>query len=68
MAGVWGRSAFSNSRCAVLVAADWAEEVRLQAEEMIYPNLRREMLKIADGYERLAKHVEERTAGKRSRA
>ena len=47
---------------------DRAEEVRLQAEEMIYADLRREMLKIADGYLRLAKQVEERTAGKRSRA
>jgi len=47
---------------------DRAEEVRLQAEEMIYPDRRRELLKIADGYLRSAKQVEERTAGKRSHA
>jgi hypothetical protein len=42
--------------------------VRLLADEMIYPDLRREMLKVAAGYRRLAQHAEERTAGKRLRA
>jgi hypothetical protein len=45
---------------------DRAEEARLQAEQMIYIDSRREMLQIAAAYRKLAKHAEERTAGKRS--
>jgi hypothetical protein len=47
---------------------DRAEEARLQAEEMTYADSRREMLQIAAAYRKLARHAEERTAGKRSRA
>jgi hypothetical protein len=47
---------------------DRAEEARLQAEEMSYADSRREMLQIAAAYRKLARHAEERTAGKRSRA
>jgi hypothetical protein len=41
-----------------------AEEARLLADEMIYPDLRREMLKVAAGYRRLAERALERTARK----
>jgi hypothetical protein len=47
---------------------DRAEELRLQAAEMTHPSVRREMLQIAAAYQKLAKHAEERTAGKRARA
>ena len=47
---------------------DRAEEARLQAEEMAYADSRREMLQIAAAYRKLARHADERTAGKRSRA
>jgi hypothetical protein len=46
---------------------DRAEEARLQAEQMTYADSRREMLQIAAAYQKLAKHAEERTEGKRSR-
>ncbi len=41
-----------------------AEDARRQAEEMTHPPARREMLQIAAGYHRLAKHAEERAIGK----
>jgi hypothetical protein len=41
-----------------------AEDARRQAEEMTRPPARREMLQIAAGYHRLAKHAEERAIGK----
>ena len=47
---------------------DRAEEARLQAEEMTNQIAKHEMLQIAAGYRRLAKHAEERTARKKSRA
>ena len=47
---------------------DRAEEARLQAEEMTNPFAKHEMLQIAAGYRRLARHAEERTARKKSRA
>jgi len=47
---------------------DRAEEARLQAEEMTNQIAKHEMLQIAAGYRWLAKHAEERTARKKSRA
>jgi len=47
---------------------DRAEEARLQAEEMTNQIAKHEMLQIAAGYRRLAKHAEERTERKKSRA
>ena len=44
-----------------------AEDARRQAEEMTHPPAKREMLQVAAGYQRLAKHAEERTAGKTER-
>ena len=41
-----------------------AEDARRQAEEMTHPPAKREMLQVAAGYQRLAKHAEDRTAGK----
>jgi hypothetical protein len=46
---------------------DRAEEAQLQAEDMTYPDTRRELLKVAAEYRRLARYAEERTNGKRSR-
>ena len=46
---------------------DRAEEARL-ADEMIYPDLRREMLKVAAGYRRLAERALEQTACRKQRA
>jgi hypothetical protein len=47
---------------------DRAEEARLLADEMIYPDLRCEMLNVAAGYRRLAEHALERTARTKQRA
>ena len=44
-----------------------AQEARLQANQMTHADARREMLTIAAAYEKLAKHVDERTSGKNSR-
>ena len=41
-----------------------AEEARSHAEQMTYADTKREMLRIAAAYERLAEHAE-RTAGKK---
>ena len=46
---------------------DRAEEAQLQAEDMTYTDTRRELLKVAAEYRRLARYAEERTGGKRSR-
>jgi hypothetical protein len=51
----------------VLDAQYWlnrVEEARLAAADMISPEAKREMLKIAAEYRRLAQHAEERAAGK----
>ena len=45
---------------------DLAEEARSNAERMTYADTKREMLRIAASYERLAEHAE-RTAGKKPR-
>jgi hypothetical protein len=47
---------------------DRAEETRLLADEMTYPDLRREMLKVAAGYRRLAERALEQTARKKQHA
>jgi hypothetical protein len=45
---------------------DLAEEARSQAERMAYADTKREMLRIAAAYERLAEHAEQ-TSGKKAR-
>ena len=45
-----------------------AQEAKLHAEQMTYADARLEMLLIAAAYEKLAKHAEERTSGKKSPA
>jgi hypothetical protein len=47
---------------------DRAEETRLLADQMTYPDLRREMLKVAAGYRRLAERALEQTARKKQHA
>jgi hypothetical protein len=42
-----------------------AEDARRQAKEMTHPPAKQEMLRIAAGYQRLAKHADERAAGKK---
>jgi hypothetical protein len=44
---------------------DRAEEARIQAEHMVNPEAKRQMLAIAAGYQRMAQYAEERTSGKR---
>ncbi len=41
-----------------------AEDARRQAEEMTHAPAGREILQVAAGYHRLAKHAEERAIGK----
>jgi hypothetical protein len=46
---------------------DRAEEAAIQAEHMVDPNARRQMLEIAAGYRRLAKYADQRTGGRKRR-
>jgi hypothetical protein len=47
---------------------DLAQGARLQAEQVIYADSRRETLQIAAAYDNLAKLADERTSGKKSHA